>query len=78
MNYNNFIGYFFLVLLAVYDGSSEELEALNKEVRSIRKENALMRKELALVREEVARINAGVVPVKPAADIAGRANLAVE
>lgn len=54
MNYYNFIGYCFLLLIVAYDGRSEELEALKEEVRSIRKETVLMRKERALVREEVA------------------------
>lgn len=78
MNYNNIIGYFFLLLLATYDSRNEEQETLHEELRSIRKEVTLMRRELALNRDEVARINAGVVPVKATADIAEQANLVVE
>ncbi|MBL7707232.1 MAG: hypothetical protein JNM21_16925 [Taibaiella sp.] len=69
MNYYNFIGYFFLLLIAAYAGNNEELEALKEEVYSIRKTTAIMRKELALVREEVANREDKIPPVNTA-DIA--------
>jgi len=68
MNYNNFIGYFFLLLIVAYEGRNEDLEVLKEEVRSIRKEAALMRKELVLAREARAGIKEIVAPVKKAAE----------
>lgn len=78
MNYYNFIGYFFLLLMTAYDGRSEELDALNEEVLSIRKEAALMRKELALFREEVANRKDKTVPDNTTGITTKQANLAIQ
>lgn len=78
MNYYNFIGYCLLLLAAVYEGRSEELEALKEEVHSIRKTTAIMRKELALAREEVANRKDKIPPVNTADIATEQANPVIE
>ncbi|GEM_PF-1172228 len=69
MNYNNFIGYFFMLLIVAYEGRNEDLEVLREDVRSIRREAALMRKELVLARDSMASIKEVVFPDTKARDI---------
>ncbi len=45
MNYHNFVGYLFLLLLAAHEERHEHLEVRKEEVHTIRQETALLRKE---------------------------------
>lgn len=75
MNYNNIIGYFFLLLAGTSfdygaEINKEELKHLKEELRITRKEALLIRKEVALARAEAVRMKEAAAREKYAADTA--------